>query len=503
MDLPDLVLSRIFSHLNLDITDKFRLRLVCKRWKEFIDLQIGAKRSLCVYDECAYWVDELNCYPYKDRWPSNGELISHSDVLTQTLFENRLGHFWGIQRLALHRTRKETFGDQKVLPKLLELLSSGLVELTLFATGLVKEDGPVKLKRLSFPVLKSLSVKDEFTEPLQIVAPELEKLIIEHCAKYETRFERNPPVVLSNPEKLKHLECPMVDQFTPKYLPNLEHLTVRCMEQLPFDISDYHKLKRLDLWISIFHSEPEPMFENFLQQKRNLRMKELTITHFGFKKCFAIQAGPGSFPEFANMLYLDDRTAAIIENLAEFIDAYLDQRFGIFLCPVDLDHLSHLDSLVGFFCRTNFVELSVESFSCEQSDRLIRFMRGVQGLETLRLNKCKFSQQFYELLKSVLFISELVLRDCSEIETYDFIGHINGLVHCEVYQKTAPFEPFFSAFKKSKLTSLLFRTSNLNFWLQSKTCFFYLNSEIEKEFESPEDLYEFLQKKVHQGDLVC
>ena len=513
MDFPDLVLSRILFYLNLDVTDQFRLRLVCKRWKEFIEFQIGSKRSLCVYDENSYYVSALDSYPYRQRWPSNGELISHSDVLTQTLFEKRLGHFWGIQRLALHRTRKETFGGQEVLPKLLELLSSGLVELSLFLTDLLMEDGPVKLDRLSFPGLKTLRIKEQFSEPLQIIAPELEKLIIEHCSEYDTPFESNPPIVLSHPEKLKHLECQMVDRLTAKYFPNLEHLTVRCVDEEPFDLSDYRQLKRLDLWISTYLSEPEPVFENFLQQKQELGMDELTITHFGFKKCFDIEADfskwqrAGNYPEFANVLYLSPLAAKIIENLPGFTDAYLDQRFGIYLGDTNLDRLSLLDSLVDFFCRTNFVELRVEGLSSEQSDQhfdqIIRFLKGVQGLETLRLNKCKFAQKFYEQLKSVPFLSELDIQKCSEIERYDFIEHINGLVSFELYHENSlPFEPFFSAFRKSKLKYLLIQTPNLSFALKRKhkSCLFNLKGEVEKEFERPYELYMFLQHREDKFD---
>ena len=496
MDFPDLVLSRIFFYLNLDITDKFRLRLVCKRWKELIDWQISAKRSLCVYDESYCYFNELKCYPYKDRWPSNGQLISHSDVLTQTLFENLVGHFWRIQRLALHRTRKETFGNQEVLPKLLELLSSRLVELSLFVTGLLEEDGPVRLERLSFPVLKTLRILEQFSEPLQIVAPELEKLIIEHWASIRTiTFERNPPIVLSHPEKLKHLECQMVDQLTGKYFPSLKHLTVRHMNQPRFDLSDYRKLKRLDLWIPYCLYQPEEVFENFLQQKQNLRMDELTITHFGFKKCFDVIGiyKWGLCPLLTNVHFLGRRTSNIIDNLSEFIDDSLDQRFGTWS---DLDLLSHLESLVGFYCKANLVQLRLESLSSEQSDQLIRFLRAIQGLEKLRLKKCKFAKEFYKQLKSVPFIAQMVVEECSEIETCDFIEHINGLIEFELHQNVLPFD-FFDVFRRSKLKSLKFRTSNLSFELRRKGTS-YLK---ERKFESTVDLYRFLQNK-HQ-DLFC
>ena len=468
MDLPDLVLSRIFFHLNLDVTDKFRLRLVSKRWKELIDLQIGIKRSLCVYDESYSDFDELKCYPHKDRWPSNGQVIHQSDVLTQTLFEKRLGHFWSIQRLALHRTRKETFGGHEVLPKLLDLLSSGLVELSFFATGLIIEDGPVKLERISFSALKTLSVREGFTKPFQIVAPELEKLILEHWSEYEIEFERNPPIVLSHPEKLKHLEWEVVDRFTPKYLPNLEHLTVRCLEDPPFDLSDYRKLRRLDLCITHYVWEPVAVFENFLQQKQNLRMNELTITHYGFKKCFKIINRKALWGDYltTNVLDLDRNIAPLIENLPEFIDAYLDQRFVIDLYDAHLDRLSCLDTLAGFLCRANFVEMKVEGLPSEQSDQLIRFLKGVQGLEILRLKKCKFAKEFYKQLKSVPFIAQLVVEECSEIETCDFIEHINGLVEFRLFFENAwPFDCF-KVFGKSKLKLLCFR--NLNFAFELK-----------------------------------
>lgn len=60
-----------------------------------------------------------------------------------------LGHFRCIHRLALRRTRKETFSCREVLSKLVELLSSGLVELSLYFIGLLGK-GPIKLECLSF-----------------------------------------------------------------------------------------------------------------------------------------------------------------------------------------------------------------------------------------------------------------------------------------------------------------------------------------------------------------
>lgn len=149
-NLPELVVSRILFYLNLDITDKFRLRLVCKSWKGLIDFQIGRKKSLCVY-ESLYNVHEPTYYAECD----GHRMISRSDVVSQTLFENRLSHFWCIKRLVLHRTRRESFSCKEVLSKLVELLSGGLVELSLFLTDLLMKSS-IELDRLSFSALKTL-----------------------------------------------------------------------------------------------------------------------------------------------------------------------------------------------------------------------------------------------------------------------------------------------------------------------------------------------------------
>lgn len=48
-------------------------------------------------------------------------------------------------------------------------------------------------------------------------------------------------------------------------------------------------------------------------------MNELTITHFRFKKCFAIEVGYlkwGSWPEMTGVLFLGRHTANILSNLS-------------------------------------------------------------------------------------------------------------------------------------------------------------------------------------------
>ena len=140
----------------------------------------------------------------------------------------------------------------------------------------------LRMESWTFPNLRSLNVKQKFTEKVQIIAPRLEKLII--CdISFHANHQKGLMLTLSHPEKLRYLQCQLIDAELQRFS-NLEQLVAPHV-RLDFNLLKHPKLKRLDLLCGPHLISGSPVscyqkIDSLLKQRKLFELSNLVITNF-------------------------------------------------------------------------------------------------------------------------------------------------------------------------------------------------------------------------------
>ena len=417
LDLPELVLREILSHLN--VQEKCRLRAVCKHLQEYVDLSL---QYLILYDFRS---------PLGHRWPS-GERIQENEMARITTnenfnvltFENRV--FKNVKKLYLHQikyARRLLYSLHHL--KKLEVLSlhscydscRSFVQLS-----------------LRLPNLKVISLRDtRFAENLNLHTPKLEKFYNRLCKYFKVRFK--------HPETLRFVESFYLNFG--RGLVNLEELHCAKLSR-SFDLNDYPNLKRLNI---IASQASLPDAERVIEQRRRLNRFDLEILICGFRGSrITLKEDPIHFLQWFKF--------ANTENLREFCGNYpkLVGRIPFNLEITYNELLEYFDPVPGdFFSKFSnifHVIVAKEVTSSFDEQNLISFLRksNVWCLTIAAL----FSQQLYDRLPSIKTITFLTIKKFSLQTSLNFLGDFKNLESISLYQSKISVNAIELAFKSSK-----------------------------------------------------
>ena len=471
MNLPDLVLLKVFSFLN--IQERFRtLRLVCRSWKQLIEYQTKTQKSAIVYDRSR---------PFHRRWPDD-RALSSAETMDQSLFQFCLAndHYKRIKKLYLYRVSGASLESAGLMTQLtqcmfqLEVLSIDRSHLAFYASMRDErnEYKIISLHGLTFPHLRALSVKQGFDGKVRITAPLLEKLAVCNFAPNQLFLADTLMLDLSHPERLRYLQCDFIKNEEIQKFTNLEHLFAQYVKR-DFNLSHCPKLKRLDLCLraAIFSNQPENFLldsiEDLLQQKKELKLNHLKITNFGLLK---------KREESRNMWFYKYASLRNNDRL-DFGDFYLSYLLGKKNCPnFEVEQLPWIGELyypvklqgherLASCChmlniQAVYVGLE-ESYITRSQPQLapdpallIKFLVEIGGIRHLTIGKLdSFSQEFYDQLSIVPFITDLkIMENALSPSNFEFICGIKFLTSIFVYKiRTSTFESFHENVKKSKI----------------------------------------------------
>lgn len=330
--LPDLVLIKVFSFF--EIPQRFRLRLVCKRW--YALMGHVKQQTLCIYED-SFPIELLSPNQELEVWP--GEMVwidTEKEPEVKINLEARF--FRKLAHLYLHHIRRPVHLIAQI--NRLEFLKElGLVRVSF--EGL----------KLELKHLETLRLKRTFFDYLDLDTPNLSTLVLWKCGWRGL-------VKVHFPEKVNFLECESVGpNFDLKQFVNLEVLLTR---KLAINLADFTKLKEVDL-----RDEEKQVWEDLKAQKERLGRKDLKIYSFGFQEIFfrvshpdvpirisqeypfaenyALLARPIPFKIILNYRDLLSKFNMIRDGMPKDLFGKLTNILRIYLMPWSSESVSHLD----------------------------------------------------------------------------------------------------------------------------------------------------------------
>ena len=516
MDLPDLVLLKVFSFLNIE--ERFQtLRLVCRSWKQLVEYQIKVQKSAIVYNRHR---------PFHRRWPDD-RALSSAETMDQSFFQFCLAndHYKQIKKLYLYRisgTSLESAGLMTTLTQCmlqLQVLSIDRSHLASYASAFEEkpfEREEISLHGLAFPNLRTLSVKQTFYEKVRITAPLLEKLIVWDFGVNEFLEEDNLMLVLSHPERLRYLQCDFITNEEIQKFTNLDALFVKYLKR-DFNLSHCPKLRRLDLCLRIVLLRNRPDFvldsiEGLLEQKKQLHRDHLKITNFGVRN----ESG-NMFQSSLSATMHDDRFEFREDGLRHLLRKENYSKIAEFQLPW-IGHLYYPTILqrakrLASCCHMLNIQAvyvgSDESWKARTKpapdpELLIKFLIEIGGVRYLKIGKYSFSQEFYDQLSTVPFITELIIiENALPPSNFKFICCIKFLAAIYIYNFRASIDSFQENVKKTKIRDFRIEIRTV-FWFDRKENHYVLGYRTKKkidssrwkkiEFDNMEEAFEYLKK---------
>lgn len=439
--LPDLALLEVFSFISVE--ERFKtLRMICKRWKQVVESQI--QRDLVVYG---------GEYPLKQRWPSGNRRVDNQSIIRKSLFDLYLtnGYYKAIKRLFLCRIDYAGLERNGLMTKLVDCMCQ-LEELSIDQTPYLLSPFDnqidfenINLDGLTFPNLRVLSVKQKFRAKASITAPKLEIFVI-----WNGSFQgyKDPlKIVLSHPERLRYLQCPLVGQEIGVFS-NLEHVSAQ-HAKLDFHLSNHQKLKQLDLCVCRVFERTEfsihETIEALMEQREQLKLDHLKITQFGTED-------PVVDHRLSRCHFSSDDFCpynGVRSFTKNFTIDYLPWSIG-------LQWWDFIPTTEGFseLCRTRLNVERVKLFECDspKSNLVIQFLVEVGGVKSLSLQNCSFDQQFFDQLTTVPYIAVLKITRFFNVTDFEFISGIRFLVELSLYvDPSFPLDSFFGVLEKCKI----------------------------------------------------
>ena len=260
MDNP-LVLSKIFSFLCL--SERLRMRLVCKAWYGFVN-DFERRGELCVYEQTE---------PYKLKWSTDGADVRELIQVDPSKLDLSKDPFLkSLKRLFVYRVEQAS---------LLQSLNSltNLEELYLFF-----ENFSVKLN-LNLPNLKTLTFGSSILPETVLNTPRLENLRINHISStlyfddYRKIYDYKEALLIAHPDSIRSLiiDIGVVDQMGTKIkLPNLRRLVLgeffgQFSNGTMFDLEHFPKLKSIEIYIlTTVYVDRGKEFVKLLEKQRSV-----------------------------------------------------------------------------------------------------------------------------------------------------------------------------------------------------------------------------------------
>lgn len=487
--LPQLAYREIFTS-NFNLKEKLKLRLVCKQWRELIDL--FGQESLAIWEQ--------SFVPYQIKWPDSKERIDlNSQILNLESFRVTEANddfvridigslfFQNLRRLCIfkltdiEKSKKEARIHYALLNSLNQLkqLSSLYFESSDLYPRWVEDDLDEPLV-LSLPNLSFLCFKNSGL-PISTVlqTPNLKQIIYwprnenQHEKDWDVKYDRfGVKLDFVYPDTIKHMKC--LD-FRYDNLRNLETLICKRVV-LPFELKKFPYLKEL----SIYPNEEElPIVENLKKQRTFLGRDSLSISVYGCENlenenaitfgmirevvfCISMMSDArlNSFDCDSSVRYYRLKDRAMYDELARSYP----RMTGITMpWHFLLDYPALIDCFKGsipanFFDKFTEIRAIIVIQQVEDEQKLIEFVK--KSLPTrLVLKNVHFGKNFYDQLESVDSIECLTLEGDLRWPEYGFISKMKSLfkVMLESNRKF-PLDFVLKAFRESV------RFKQITFW---------------------------------------
>ena len=445
MDLPDLALIEIFSNLNFKRL--FNLRIVCKRWKILIECMAKNQDSLFVCFHRCY-------YP---KLKINDKRIKKEEVIKQPFFENfclAKNYFTNVKKLILHSIRLLHFKNEK-LKSALRYILEDLEELYISKVHIISgwDKSPMSasrgdsdyllaeildFKNLKFTKLKTLSLLGfGLQNDLALDCPVLENLCLfskQYMFQLGDSYRSNCVVTFKSYETIKTLKCRNASSYNLK-IPNLEHLIFQKFNPFSeFNLLNFPKLKRLDLFPNNIHSLPQ--IEDVFRQKNQYKnFNDLQILIFGLP----ISMLDENARNFCSLFVPDIIGYEIERNSDPIKTNYLNLK---------TDHhpdykIIYNDSFYDTYQYFSKIDVhKVSAKELKETKILIDFIVKIGGVRSLKLTRCKIENESKEHFKKVPFLFLLQLENCEMENKCDFISDIKKLTQIYIETNYHPFQDF-------------------------------------------------------------
>ena len=424
-ELPDLVLLKVFSFFG--ISQRLRLRLVCKRWCFLVDQ--ARQSTLCLYEIC---------YPMENDLSPNREL-----------------EVWPDEMVWIETEREENTNEENELDINLEATFLRKLE-RLFLYRLLKPDNLIsqanrldRLKELSICVrvyferlklepknLEVLSIRETGVDYLELNTPRLSTLVL-----WKGYGRRQVKVLF--PDKVTFLEC---EEFTIdlKEFTNLETLLIR---KQAVNLDDHPKLKVFDL-----RDHEKELWEN-LREQASAR-KDLTIYSFGFRNLFCPRS--------------DDRPVKIHESFLSEHYALLERRIPF---EMDLDYNWSLLAFGGSITKSLLQLINITNINVWSPEE--QPVNHLHLISLLKESKCdslsihtELPPEFFKLLPDCMLSSlHINVRYQPDSLELDFIPKLTNLRYLILTlnrnAQELPFDSFCDIIQNCRLLSRFFLKNRL------------------------------------------
>lgn len=458
--LPDLVLFELFAFLNLE--EKFRLKAVCKR--------LNSQLTCYLTEIQKRLFDYLDVLSLNEHWGCSNQPVQRGEYIHLKLFLKCLtgGYFQSVK--CLHLFRLNLNYSNNPLLHLEMAYRSCLLAFLAQLNELFVSDGKFynsiaglfcdDYKAESFfdlPGLKAISIKmlPEATgfssHDLKINSQSLERLVVWNCPFRKIR--------LSNLENIRYIECLHFTKYEFQLIPmpNLEQLNCLCLSG-KFNLLMYPKLRKLgvcprkDFLKRGFHR----FLRRLIEQKEKLGRFDLEITVSGFKDLSSLATFRGKLDSCISgtefNLKFDD-VLKVKESFANLISP-LPGSTNIYVEPALEAELASLPRLL----RPFKIE-SVLLINDPNPELAIKFLKRINGVSKLRINRCSYGPEFYNQLASSLpFVWFLTIYGSpfSVVASFDSQCAIRGLreidlICCRLAEEPPQKEALMTMIKRSKI----------------------------------------------------
>ena len=427
-ELPCLVLLEIASHLN--IREKNRLKLVCKRLKTFVESYV--QERLCIEIE--------RCANPNLRWPS-GEKVKQGDIIRGRArlfsgFSYRFNLRHEFSRKIKHLYLKDVY-EQRLRTSDSTFFEdlNGLKNLEVLVIENCRP--PTVTLVIDLPLLKTFCVKGLFFEQFVLNTPSLREfyqlLSKPKHPNWKEKFH------FEHPDSLKMVQC---EKFSDEIeFANLEVLTCSKLGK-KFDICKFPKLRLLEVYPPSLRKKgisASSFYRKLVSQTRLLADNpSLEIRIFGFKEelfrrseiQYQIHQFYDPYDLFPSPFIFDDEYAQMVAKNYAYLASPMPFRIKV--------HFSSFAKFFNqvpndFFFKFSFV-LDVYVDQLTDFQLLIPLLRAANCLEALDVGQMiSLPPLVTDQLPTVNSIS--ILRFCAPPASLDFVvrmKHLRSLVFAAI-----------------------------------------------------------------------
>ena len=454
--LPLVVYLEIFTK-NFNLEEKLKLRLVCKQWRQLIDL--FGQESLAIWEDPSV--------PYQVKWPDSGKPIDLKlEILNLAKFRvteitddfDRIDissvFFQNLQRLCLYKA-DELYGTKNKGKRRYEALLNSLNQLQKLSTPYFYLSAFDSLT-LTLRNLKVLCLKRFCFTRLVLQTPNLKKFVFwsedEPLSEkeWDNYIKGDDVIEFIYPESIESVECQVLRLLGTQNFPNLK--TLICWRVVtPFDLKKFPHLKELSIYPT---KEELPILDKLKEQRDALgREDSLSILVYGceyLESELPLQMIRGHLPVnmTKNWGYHLDADYEICYYRLEDKEMYKElvrwypRMVGI---PMPwhfvVDYPNLVDAFNGcvpanFLDKFTEINMVIVTRQMANEPRLFDFVRR-SGPKRLVLKNIRLHRNFYCELRTVQSIEWLTLDDDLRWTKSSFLSRLRNLrgVWVEISQK--------------------------------------------------------------------